>query len=202
MRAVDLCAHVCGSHRYHTKQGTSKNVLPLNSFRLLVLVPPARAEHSGRYNLRDARPLSPGFDFPRQLFYLRTPLPFDGRHLLRHEFARRKKREKSMGFLIQYVVFHHTDTHVYILSLALALSIHNKQQSSPLPTVDSGDGEDESDLGIGHSVRSQTLWSRHTDTTCVTCEGMSDVWEWMLSETPRSTSTGRRIVLGEDKTYI
>ena len=27
------------------------------------------------------------------------------------------------------VVFHHTDTHIYILSLALALSIHNKQQA-------------------------------------------------------------------------
>ena len=26
-----------------------------------------------------------------------------------------------------FVVFHHTDTHIYILSLALALSIHNKQ---------------------------------------------------------------------------
>jgi hypothetical protein len=24
-------------------------------------------------------------------------------------------------------VFHHTDTHIYLLSLALALSIHNKQ---------------------------------------------------------------------------
>jgi hypothetical protein len=26
------------------------------------------------------------------------------------------------------VVFHHTDTHIYILSLPLTLSIHNKQQ--------------------------------------------------------------------------
>jgi hypothetical protein len=25
------------------------------------------------------------------------------------------------------VVFHHTDTHIYLLSLALTLSIHNKQ---------------------------------------------------------------------------
>jgi hypothetical protein len=33
----------------------------------------------------------------------------------------------------QFVVFHHTDTHIYLLSLALALSIHNKQKTLGTP---------------------------------------------------------------------
>ena len=97
-------AHVCGCHRYHTKQGTSKNMFVsrlhcchcilsacLCLFRL-------RAEHSGRYNLRDARLLSPGFDFPRQLFYLRIPLPFDiCRSRAQYTSSRREKKVVSIS---------------------------------------------------------------------------------------------------------
>ncbi len=35
---------------------------------------------------------------------------------------------RRLNSLVLVVVFHHTDTHIYLLSVALALSIHNKQK--------------------------------------------------------------------------
>jgi hypothetical protein len=58
-------------------------------------------------------------------------------------WKRRGRREKEKNlffvctccepdFLVPYIIFspQHTDTHIYLLSLALALSIHNKQLGS------------------------------------------------------------------------
>jgi hypothetical protein len=94
-------AHVRVSQRYHTKQGDFQKCVATAFFRLLVLVPPARAEHSGPYNLRDARLLSLIFRANCSTYAHRFPSTDD--ICIRHEFVvRRKKREKSMGFLIQY----------------------------------------------------------------------------------------------------
>ncbi len=45
-------------------------------------------------------------------------------------FPRTPKIKSEKHYKISFVVFHHTDTSLYLLSLALALSIHNKQISA------------------------------------------------------------------------